>query len=200
MVKILILDHQYNVECLSALSSRYKELVFYQQDKNISVYDNYDLINPDIIILNEHFYKSEALRGISCSIIRYDIGDFIANSFVSAKIIKNPNPILIVQEKDCIDQKNIIYKNNYVKVLGISKFSEPIHHQYVGHIDSCKSLHSLINDYETILYTNKNICGICSHLKSYFGKFKSKGTISLQNHYNIITNIDVYEKYISNIL
>lgn len=202
MVKILTLDHQYNVESLSALSSKYKDLVFYKQDKNISLYDNYDIINPDIILANEYLYKTQDLQNISCKIINYNICDFIVNSFMSIKINKNKIPILIIDNKNYIDKKTIVRQHKYVKIFGIIKFLEPVHYQYVGHIDSSKSLHNLINDHETVFYTNKNICGICSYLKSDYSKFKTKNKPSPQSNQNIkpVTNTHIYEKYISNIL
>lgn len=194
-INILVFDHFYNIETISALSSTDSRLKIFGYNSIYSFNDNYDIVKPQLTLVNKNYY-SDSIEISNINIQYYESPNFIVNSLIIPKHIKNPEPVLIYDGTE-ISDKDILFKKKYVKIFGIDKNHQLKHHQYMGYIDSSKTLHSIINTYNFILSNNTLVYGICAFVKSNAGIYKTNN-MNIPN-INYITNNNIYEQYISNL-
>lgn len=200
MPNILVFDNKFNVESLSALSSINTHLKFYQYNEHYSFFDNFDLVKPNLILVNNLYYKYDIMSDIGCPIENYKTNKIIVNKLTSISKNKNPMPALIINNVTALPKKDIKYNSFYAKIYSLAQHIEPIHNQYLGYIKSCETLHYIINTHKTILSDTSIIFDICKYMQTDYGYFKNRGTIQINNETesDILTNITLYEKYISN--
>jgi hypothetical protein len=204
MRKILVCDHKFNVESIASSGSNVK---FYGLNENISFYDNFDIVNPDCVWINNAFVNLDNydIKNIPVQIIEYNIPYIIPNSF--AKIPNNRESIISCILFDSVPLDRIYkYDNLYIKFYCVKEY--PIQHiQYCGKINTCKDITDIICSSDKVIIDSDIIENMCLFYNKQYSVFKPKGTLSwinpsLKSH-NIITNIELLstnEQKYSNLL
>lgn len=198
MLNILVYDTYFNIESISSISSIDRSLRVYSYNNNYSFYDNYDILKPDIVLVNRYIFP-DFISDSSINIQYYDI-DYIIPNINACKSSNNSidNTILLIDRDYVLPNKELKYKDKFIKIYSIDKIIEKTHFQYCGHTDTCEQLHRLINSSSLILTTTNAILPICHTSNIPYGIYKTKGTISVKNHNNLLyySNKDILERYI----
>lgn len=199
MLKILLFDHKFNCESISSLSLIDKSLEFYRYNSEYSIYDNYDLVKPDIILYNSYIYENIGRINCQCKIKQYNTEYLVPNNTTShTSLLTSRKAVLITKNNELKSKqyKEIKYKNNYLPILSLEPVETLYHHQYIGYINSCKDLYNLIMSSELVLSTTNIIYSICESLNINYRHFKEDGATNKINGIDKSKIID--NKYILN--
>jgi hypothetical protein len=202
MSRILVFDHQFNVEAISSAYAYNSSVKIYQSNSDYSFYDNYDLVKPDIVLINKNYKEKiplEYIEDINHKI--YDLPYFLFNSNIKINLEKIYDCILIIKnfDKKYLHNKTIKFGDSSVKIFSLSPISHEFHYQYCGHITSSKDLHNLINSSNNIVSDTEETSGICNFLNVNFYEYSSdnKHKQQKQKKEKLINSTDFAKKYIS---
>lgn len=195
MRKILVCDHQFNVESISCCSQQYTDTIFYTLNSQLSFYDNFDIINPDIVWVNDNFFDLSNYKIQDIKIINYNIPYIIPNKFADLNQ-KNDEIIscILFDSNNLIIDKIYEYENSYVRFYSIAT-NDLYHIQNCGKIETCKDLTNIIVSSNRVLFDNPIIKNMCSFYNKLYGTFKPKGTISWTNSVlPTISNLELFNQ------
>lgn len=180
MRKILVYDHDFNIESISSCSKANGAIRFYRSNKNMSFNDNLDIINPDCIWINKSFADINVsdVKNNPIKIIEYELPYIIPNSF--ADIHENSENIIscvLFNDSQPISDRVYMYNELYVRfyTVGDALIS---HTQYCGQLNNCKDLTEIIMSSKKIIADSDIIKNMCSFYRKEYALFKPKGTLS----------------------
>lgn len=201
MRKILIYDHKFNVESISACSQIDKSIIFFDRVKTLSFYDNFDKIKPDELWINSFVCPKDFLhnvkQNVKIKVVDYNISHILPNIFATAdNNTTNSNISCILQNESPTIGK--IYKyEQYIKFYTINNH-QINHAQYCGTIDSCKDLTNVICSSDKILFDDDMFKSIALFYNKPNSRFKQGGTISWSlEPFELLTNRDLFFQYAS---
>ena len=197
-----MLDHRFNVQSAASIYAVDKTIEIYGFNEEYSFYDNIDILSPDIILINTHYYDYDHIQ--DSRIKKYNIPYFLHNFMIKTNQHKTEEKYLLILDQNeplTINRnKPILYKNTPIKIASIEICENGVgHYQYIGYIKSSKDLHDIVNENTLILSNTRKVLSISNSLKKRFGIYKERGTISIEDPNetaNFLNNKDFIEKYV----
>lgn len=199
MQKILIFDNKFNSESISSLSTIDKSIQFFQYNPNYSLNDNYDIVQPSLIIVNTFLFNNINSNNCPGNLKTYFANYLIPNTIPNYQInTDNSKSILITESNDLQNTlpKHIKYNNTYLPIYSLYPINKPYHYQYTGYINSCKDLYDLLTNNRFIFTTTKLINKICDTLNISYTLFKSKEILRINESKKILSKNLIDNQYI----
>lgn len=195
MRKILVCDHNFNIESISSCSQINTSIKFYSQNKNLSFNDNFDMINPDCIWINKAFknINYNEIKYVATKVVEYDIPYIIPNVFVTnSTSSEDIISCILFHETPLLLDRVYRFHEMYVRFYTVGDHAIS-HIQYCGKLNSCKDLTNIIMNSNKILIDSDIAKNMCSFYNKEYALFKPKGTLSWSsNSINTISNMELF--------
>ena len=190
MRKILVYDHDFNIESISSCSKANSAIRFYRSNKNMSLNDNVDIINPDCIWINKSFAD---IKSSTVKTIEYEIPYLIPNALADIHdTSENIIACILFNDSQPILDRVYNYSELYVRFYTVGDIRIS-HTQYCGQLNSCKDLSEIIMGSQKIITDSDIIKNMCSFYGKEHSLFKPKGTLSWSaTSLKTITNMELF--------
>jgi hypothetical protein len=203
MPKILVLDHTLNSESMASCFIEHKDSQFFGLNTSISIDENLQMCQPDLLFINQHFVTPELLNqmlnkfGSRAKI--YNVDYLIPNYYVQQNKMANSDICIIcLHENHPIDPYRLISINNYYPPI-YSYDLHIDHPQFAGSFKHAKELFQICDTKNVVIDASGGYLeGFCKFYGWSYGSFKPGNSVEIiditQNSKTYLSNKEIYEQ------